>query len=64
ILFVVFIGPGQYKKSAMRNMFQVCKYKIWAFLVWLKDVAKNPLYQDIVLDKHAANIYSEDAALP
>ena len=64
MLSVVFIGSGKYKKECLKNMFRVRKKKIWDFLVWLKDVAKNPLYANITLDPYNANLYPDDDSLP
>ncbi|KAF8228866.1 hypothetical protein L208DRAFT_1072063, partial [Tricholoma matsutake] len=64
MLSVVFIGPGKYKKECLKNMFHIRKKKVWDFLVWLKDVAKNPLYTSIILDPHNADLYPDDDTLP
>ncbi|KAF8227680.1 hypothetical protein L208DRAFT_1076546, partial [Tricholoma matsutake] len=64
MLLVVFIGPGKYKKDCLKNMFHIWKKKVWDFLVWLKDVAKNPLYANITLDPRNADLYPDDDTLP
>ncbi|KAF8223882.1 hypothetical protein L208DRAFT_1128042, partial [Tricholoma matsutake] len=64
MLSVVFIGPGKYKRDCLKNMFCIRKSKVWDFLVWLKEVAKNPLYADITLDPHNADLYPDDDTLP
>ena len=36
MLSVVFIGPGRFKPECLGPMFKIRKWKVWAFLQWLK----------------------------
>ena len=64
MLSVIFIGPEKYKPDCLKNMFHVCKSKIWNFLVWLKNVANNPPYQGITLDQKHVELYPDSDVLP
>ena len=64
MLSIIFIGPGKYKPDCLKNMFHVCKSKTWNFLVWLKNVVNNPLYQGITLDQRHVEIYPDSDVLP
>ena len=64
MLSFIFIGPGKYKPDCLKNMFHVHKSKIWNFLVWLKNVANNPLYQGITLDQRHVELYPDSDVLP
>jgi len=62
MLSVVFIGPGKFKPNCLGAMFKICKQKVWAFLLWLKD--NNHLYHNVPLDESLMDLYPEDGYLP
>lgn len=43
-------------------MYRIRKYKVWKFLLWLKQ--HNKLYRDIWLDEETMNLYPDDGYLP
>ena len=61
MLTIVFLGVGKLKLDKLGNVFRVRKYKIWAFLIWLK--AHNRLYESLPFDENIVNLYPEDGML-
>ncbi|KAF8231265.1 hypothetical protein L208DRAFT_1152329, partial [Tricholoma matsutake] len=70
MLSVVFIRGTQLlssqkpNKKLLKNMFRIRKKKVWDFFVWLKEIAKNPLYTNIILDPCNVELYPDDDTLP
>lgn len=62
MLSVVFVGPGKFKPNCLGPMFRIRKWKVWAFLQWLK--INNQLYCDVLLDESIMDLYPEDGMLP
>jgi len=58
----VFIGPGKFQAEYLKDIFQICKAKVWEFLLWL--TTHNLHYMDMPLDRSILDQYLEDAALP
>jgi hypothetical protein len=61
-LSVIFIGPKKFDARCFGSLFQVCKQKVWKFLIWL--CHHNPLYASIPLDSDIMSLYPEDGPMP
>ena len=62
MLSVVFIGPGKFRTEYLKDIFRICKAKVWDFLLWL--TTHNLHYLDMPLDRNILDQYPEDGALP
>ena len=62
MLSVVFVGPGNFNRNCLTNIFKIHKSKVWKFLLWLK--ANNILYKDIEIDSHAMDLYPDNDIVP
>jgi len=61
-LSIVFIGPGKFRPEFLKNIYRICKQKVWDFLLWL--TMHNLYYLDMPLDKTILNQYPDNDTLP
>jgi hypothetical protein len=61
-LSIMFIGPGKFQTEYLKDVYRICKAKVWDFLLWL--TTHNLHYMNMPLDKSILDEYPEDDALP